>query len=251
MSFPGIIIGEEGDGINTGIIDMSSANRRVWLVKVPDYLAERLEQLDEDGVDLGVVRATPSGPNQPAQVKLLLSPQGPCSDLPLEYTLQLAKCDQSMHVFCEDLAGNALMIEGKVEQDCQLKPILNDQYREVMKQRDEQANRPRRTVQVVDVMEEKVRMGVLPSVSEAEMLARRKRRYEPEQRKERLPRDEVMDIVFRAFERTPHWSFKALIDHTQQPSAYLKEILTDIAIYNTRGPYKGLYELKAEYKNTI
>ena len=42
------------------------------------------------------------------------------------------------------------MIRGKVEQECQLKPILNDEYRNVMKMRNIESNRPRRSVQVVE-----------------------------------------------------------------------------------------------------
>lgn len=239
---------EEGDGINTGIVDISSANRRVWLVKVPDYLAERLGELDEEGLELGSVRATPSSAGGPAQVKLVLSPAGPCGDLPMEYDLQLSKCDQTMHLFCEDLAGKALALEGRVEQKCELKPVYNEQYREVMQRRNDVANRPKRTVKVVDSLTDNIKMGLIPHVSEHEMLMKRKRRYEPELRKERLPREEVMDMLFRAFERIPHWQFKNLVDHTQQPATYLKEILGEIAIYNTRGPYKNLYELRPEYK---
>lgn len=239
---------EEADAINTGIIDTGSAGRRVWLVKVPDYLAERLADLEEDNLELGVVRATPSAGGGPANVKLILSSAGPCGDLPLEYSLQLGKCDQTMHLFCEDLAGRAVMVEGKVEQECQLKPVLNEQYRDIMRKRNEHANKPKRSVQMVDSTTDHIQMGLIPHVSEYEMLMKKKRRYEPELRKERLPREEVLDILFRAFERLPHWTFKALVDHTQQPSSYLKDLLGEIAIYNTRGPYKNLYELRPEYK---
>ncbi|PJF19483.1 hypothetical protein PSACC_00218 [Paramicrosporidium saccamoebae] len=190
----------------------------------------------------------PSSAGTPANVKLVLSKNGPCGDLPLEYNLQLGKCDQTMHLFCEDLAGRAIMIEGKVEQECQLRPVLNDQYREVMRRRNDLANRPRRTVQMLDSATDNIRMGLIPHVSEHEMLMKKKRRYEPELRRERLPKEEVMDMLFRAFERLPHWTFKALVDHTQQPSTYLKDLLAEIAIYNTRGPYKSLYELRPEYK---
>jgi len=238
---------DEDDNINTGIVDIASANRRVWLVKVPDYLADRLEQLDEDGVDLGVVRATPVSAGAPASVKLLLSPGGPCGDLPLEYTMQLSKCDQTMHLFCEDLAGQALLVEGKVEQECHLKPVLNEQYRDVMRRRNEVANKPKRTIQVVDAQGATV-PGFVKHVSEHQVRAKERRRYEPELRRERLPKVEVMDILFRAFERIPHWTLKGLVDHTQQPTTYLRDILSEIAIHNNRGPYKNLYELKPEYK---
>lgn len=235
------------DGISTGIVRTEHANRRVWLVKVPDFLADRLADLDEEGLELGVVRATPGAPGQPPQVKLILSPSGPCGDLPLEYDMQLSRCTQTLHLFCEDVTGSAVMIEGKVEQECQLKPVLDEQYRNMMKKRDEMANKPKRTIQLVDPIADSRQVGLIPHVSEHEMLMKRKRKYEPEMRKERLPREEVVNMLFNAFDKIPHWNLKALIDHTQQPSVYLKELLGEIAVYNTRGPYKNLYELKPEY----
>lgn len=36
--------------------------------------------------------------------------------------------------------------------------------------------------------------------------------------------------------------------HTQQPDAYLRELLADIAQLNLRGPYMGLYSLLETYK---
>lgn len=240
-------LADDPDNINTGIIGTDYANRRVWLVKVPDYLAERLANLEEEGEELGTVKATPNPGGGPANVKLILSPTGPCGDLPLEYSLQLSRCEQTMHIFCEDFMGRALMVEGRVEQECQLKPVLSEQYREVMRRRDEAANKPKRSIKVVESATESL-LGMVPHVREQEMLLKKKKRYEPELRKERLPKEEVTDILFRAFERIPHWTFKALVDHCQQPSSYLKDILSEIAIYNGRGPYKNLYELKPEYK---
>ena len=235
------------DGISTGIIRTDNANRRVWLVKIPDFLADRLADIDEDGLELGTVRATPGNNGNPPQVKLVLSSNGPCSDLPLEYDMQLSRCAQTLHLFCEDFAGNAIAVDGKVEQECQLKPVLDDNYRSVLRMRDEQANKPKRSIQLVDPIADSRQVGLIPHVSEHEMLLKRRKKYEPEQRKERLPKEEVLNMLFNAFDRTPHWTLKGLIDLTQQPSVYLKELLTDIAVYNTRGPYKNLYELKSDF----
>lgn len=232
-----------------GILDTQHAERRVWLVKVPDYLAERLQDMDEDNVDLGTVQIIPAGPNGPARVQVNLNPNGPCGDLPLEYTMPFTKCQQKMYIWAEDEAGRPVAMEGRVEQECQLKPLLNDQYRQVMQQRESLANRPKRTVRMIDGEEETShRLGLIPHVNEYEMMMRRRKRYEPEQRKERLPREEVMESIFRAFERTPHWTLKGLLEVTQQPAVYLKEILAEVAVYIKRGPYKNLYELLPEYR---
>ncbi|EFN55117.1 expressed protein, partial [Chlorella variabilis] len=37
---------------------------------------------------------------------------------------------------------------------------------------------------------------------------------------------------------------------TVQPTQHLKEVLGEIAVKNTRGPFKDLWELKKEYKAT-
>lgn len=203
----------------------------------------------------------------PAKVLVHLSENGPCSDLPKEYLLQFVKRpqQQQIHMFCESPAGGnlvlqvclsyslcieALMIRGKVEQECQLKPILNEEYREIMKQRNIESNRPRRSVQVVDSGSAGIQVGLIPHVNETELLLKKKRKFEPELRKERLPRAEVMDLVFKAFEKFAHWTLKGLVEHTQQPTSYLKEVLAEICIFNKRGPYKNLFELKPEYKKS-
>lgn len=36
---------------------------------------------------------------------------------------------------------------------------------------------------------------------------------------------------------------------TNQPANFIKEILLDIAIYNTSFPHKSMWELKPEYRN--
>lgn len=113
------------------------------------------------------------------------------------------------------------MIRGKVEQECQLKPILNDEYRSIMKMRNVESNRPRRTVQVVESGSAGIQVGLIPHVNETELLLKKKRKFEPDTRKERLPKAEVMDLVFKAFEKFAHWTLKGLVDYTQQPTVSL------------------------------
>lgn len=64
-----------------------------------------------------------------------------------------------------------------------------------------------------------------------------------------MPRNELMDMLFAAFERYPYWSFKGLLEHTKQPAQYLREILSEICILNKQGPYASNYQLKPEYKH--
>lgn len=44
------------------------------------------------------------------------------------------------------------------------------------------------------------------------------------------------------------WSFKQLVEETDQPAQWLKQVLEEVAIFNQRGPNAKLYELKREYR---
>lgn len=238
-----------------GFIDVASANRRVWLVKVPDFFARRLEDIEgrcEEGVDVyvGSVRTvqSTSGGGTDSKLMIHLDEQGPMADLPSDYHLQSFKPTQQMHLLVQSAqTEEALGIQGKVEQECHMIPVLEDErYRTLLRARTEAANRPKRTIQLVD---EHHRAGMVEHVSEHSLLAgQAKRRTEPEMRRERLPRGEVINMLFKAFERYERMSLGDLLTHTQQPAAYLKEILAEIAIYNKRGPNKNLYELLSEYQ---
>ncbi|CAN1323282.1 Transcription initiation factor IIF subunit beta [Linum perenne] len=71
-----------------------------------------------------------------------------------------------------------------------------------------------------------------------------------EVKRTRRDRGELEDIMFKLFERQPNWALKQLVQETDQPAQFLKEILNELCVYNKRGSNQGTYELKPEYKKT-
>lgn len=65
----------------------------------------------------------------------------------------------------------------------------------------------------------------------------------------RIPRNELLDLLFALFEDKPYWQIKALTENVQQPQVYLKEVMADIGQLIARGPYAGMWTLKDEYKS--
>ena len=59
----------------------------------------------------------------------------------------------------------------------------------------------------------------------------------------RMPRNQLLDMLFQLFQEQPRWSIKPLRERTQQPEAYLKEVLGDIATLHRSGEFNGLWEL--------
>ena len=68
------------------------------------------------------------------------------------------------------------------------------------------------------------------------------------EKKERIPREDLLDLLFSLFESKMHISFKELVQKTQQPVSWLKEVLADVCDQNRRGPNAGTYQLKVEYR---
>ena len=65
------------------------------------------------------------------------------------------------------------------------------------------------------------------------------------ERMARMPRNELLDMLFNLFKEQPYWGLKPLRERTQQPEAYLKEVLNDVATLHRSGEHNGSWELKA------
>jgi transcription initiation factor TFIIF subunit beta len=64
-----------------------------------------------------------------------------------------------------------------------------------------------------------------------------------------MPKNELLDLLMTSFDRYPYWSLKALRQETQQPEAYLKDVLSTIGDLHKRGPYTGNWSLKSEFRD--
>lgn len=64
----------------------------------------------------------------------------------------------------------------------------------------------------------------------------------------RIPKNELLDLLFRLFEEYDYWSMKGLRERTKQPEVYLKEVLESMATLIKKGPYSMKYCLKPEFK---
>lgn len=68
------------------------------------------------------------------------------------------------------------------------------------------------------------------------------------ERMARMPRNQLLDALFALFRDLPRWGIKVLREKTQQPEAYLKEVLSEIAFLHRSGEYNGLWEVKDTFK---
>ena len=63
-----------------------------------------------------------------------------------------------------------------------------------------------------------------------------------------MPKNELLDALFECFRTYEFWSMKGLREALNQPEAYLKETLEQIATLLKNGPFALKWTLKDEYK---
>lgn len=66
----------------------------------------------------------------------------------------------------------------------------------------------------------------------------------------RLERGELTDRLFSLFSDKPYWSITALKATLQQPDAWLREVLKDVAVLIKEGQYANMWELKDTWKES-
>ncbi|GAA31513.2 transcription initiation factor TFIIF subunit beta [Clonorchis sinensis] len=137
-----------------------------------------------------------------------------------------------------------LSLFGRVNSRAECRPPPNTRYMMLKAQQMKEINRPKHEVRL---LYEPVRnyKPVANHISNIEYEARKR----AEGKNLRREKDDVMQDLFKAFERHQYYTIRDLILLTKQPVTYLTEILKEIAIFNPRAPHKNMWELKPEYRH--
>ncbi|KAG5438073.1 hypothetical protein PCANB_000420 [Pneumocystis canis] len=265
---------------DAGELDMTRIKSKVWLVKVPKFLLDRWELVKEDGVDLGIIRIQN---NKSDNIKLIIPDIEGNKDLPLEYNVfVMNRHTRNTYVFAErdiksgqNLSNTSffpkiyyekgfhpykptqknIALVGTIAHECNISPIINEQYRKVMQARSRAASEPKRKIQMLNTHNSLT--GNFMTLGTPETNAGRfstfikntKQKNASDQKASRLPRNELLDILFKCFDDYDYYSMKTLKEITKQPETYLKEVLESIAVLLKKGPYIMKWTLKTEYKN--
>ena len=134
--------------------------------------------------------------------------------------------------------------------------LITPEYREILRNRRIQSSTPKRSVKMMEetdaggnnMLDAGVGKGHVKSrATNIILAASQARSNEPPEKFARMPRNELLDLLFTLFDRYKHWSLKRLREETRQPYVYLREVLLTIADQHHNGPYAGSWSLKREY----
>ncbi|RKP36064.1 transcription initiation factor IIF, beta subunit, partial [Dimargaris cristalligena] len=226
-------------------LDMDNLDTKIWLVKIPKFLAEKWTQASDTSVDLGKVRIYDQDDAAGQRLAILLSDTPQNADIPKEYTLKITNSRvTNAYVFSENNKTHHTAVTGTIHHECAVTPVISDAYRHIMRTRNLEAGKPVRSVQRLGDI---YRKPILASSMQDHAAANRKKTTYIESKMTRMPKQDLMNMLFKAFEKYPYWSLKGLVEHTEQPVAFLKEVLNEVAILNRKGGYSANYQLKPEF----
>ncbi|XP_010253576.1 PREDICTED: general transcription factor IIF subunit 2 [Nelumbo nucifera] len=242
-------------------LETGRADRSVWLMKCPTMVSRSWQShAPSDStrhlakVVLSVDPLRPNDDNSSPQFTMELVGNEPGNG-PKCYSLDMSKDFIPMCVFSETSQGRVAM-EGKVLHKFDMKPHNENigDYGKLCRERTNKYMVKTRQIQVID-NDRGVHMRPMPGmVGLLTSGSKDKKKTVPvkgsDLKRSRRDRGEMEEIMFKLFERQPNWTLRQLIQETDQPEQFVKDILKDLCIYNNKGSNQGTYELKPEYKRS-
>ncbi|KAJ3211912.1 hypothetical protein HDU67_004184 [Dinochytrium kinnereticum] len=241
-------------------LDTKRLKTSIWLVKVPEFVMKEWGKVEKEGAELGRLRVYSQGTNPPSKkqkVTLHLPNEAKwASNLPKDYVLDLlpsGPSQQNTFVFGEDDEGRAREISGKVVHEATMRPLTDNSYREIMKRRREEANSKRKNIAIIHHKDGKKVMAVgsanVATQGNAQGEFNLSQKRTTLDKRERIPKEELINQIFEAFKESSYYSFKELLERLKQPQTYLKEVINEVCVLMKKGEEHGKYALKPEFQS--
>ncbi|KAJ1307495.1 hypothetical protein OPQ81_001594 [Rhizoctonia solani] len=240
------------EGPNEDLV-LRGSTGTVWLVKVPRSVMEAWTKIDKDGEHLATLRVYQE--TEPPVIQLLLA-----NDPSLKESLRgavftlapTAVRPKNMFVVSETTPTQPdMQFEATINQQWHVQPSLTQKWTKNIDERNRAASVPKRQLIQIDdgsAQIKKIASGA-GHLSDFSNMVKQKPKPATGQfeRAARIPKNELLDMLFKLFMVQSHWSMKVLRERTKQPLDYLKETLEEIAILHKSGPHTNTWSLQASY----
>ncbi|ESR49505.1 transcription initiation factor IIF subunit beta [Citrus sinensis] len=249
-----------------GIVDTSKWDRSMWLMKCPALVSRSLKIPSSDNDDDDSARpvakvilsidplqsnedssSSSSSSSTRFTMELISTESG---NAPKRYSMDMSKDLIPMSVFAESSNGK-ISVEGKIKNKFDMRPHHEnmENYGKLCRERTNKYMTKSRQIQVID-NDNGSHMRPMPGMMISTGFTEKKKPQPKgsEVKRTRRDRGEMEDIMFKLFERQSNWTLRQLIQETDQPEQFLKDMLKDLCVYNNKGSNQGSYELKPEYK---
>lgn len=210
--------------------------KNVFLLKMPKYLSEQIKK-NKENQDIGEIELDEE--NGTCQIKLNKNFS------PLEYTVTMKK---DLNKYAVDVNGEEdTQVVMPITEHLLMKPVMNKEYFEFKRAMTEVNEKNKHNTIVLNHFEEIKKGEKYSGLKEMEAYARKKKEMLQDKKRERLDKQDAIDILFKAFEKHENWTVKDLADFSGQPLAYIQEIIGEIAVLN-KNDHRNTYRLKDQFR---
>jgi hypothetical protein len=237
--------------INNKNLNANNSDQVLWLVKLPDFLAEALATANQDDV-LGsvAIKANSSAPG--GKQMMIKLDSNKFSDVPDQYILHESKSSsisagESMFAFNIDNEQSQFVIDGKVTKSFYVTSDKSADYRRATTKGEKKTNI---LIEEGDIDLQRPRL--IESISHTRTELKRKAAS-----KSSVPLDvpALKSKIFEAFEKEPVLPFKVLLDFCKNVPGLVREDdlrneLEKYARYNKQGAYRGCWSLQSQYRTS-
>lgn len=246
-------------------LDMQGRKSSLWLVKVPSYVAEKLATSKTgDAVGTLSITADPSKQGKKS-INVTLLADTKAND-PTAFTLEplAAAEDQELLSFTSDHETHSFTLHGNVTKKLYLKPKDDAKYRQMIRDRGKSALPSKSTheADMVTVLQARAASHIIDFIPPAHAELKRRRLETGGKSADGsssasnatpVDMDALRSKMLHCFENNSRQSMKDLIAHCKGVQGFTRErelrgLLDHYARYQSKGMYRGFWELKAEYQ---
>ncbi|KFK34480.1 hypothetical protein AALP_AA5G150900 [Arabis alpina] len=239
------------------VLETNLSDRSMWLMKCPTLVAPCLQSppLPDDPyrpVAKVTLYVDPLAPEEEEAKFVMELARSESGNMPKRFTLDMSQDFVPMAVFAEASEGK-MSAEGKIKNKFDMRPHSEniESYGKLCRERTSKYMCRNRQIQVIDNANG-MHMRPMPGMIIPTAAPEKKKvaTKTSDMKRTRRDRREMEEVMFNLFERQSNWTLRQLIQETDQPEQFLKDLLRDLCIYNNKGSSQGTYELKPEYKKT-
>ncbi|KAI1434705.1 transcription initiation factor IIF, beta subunit-domain-containing protein [Xylaria sp. CBS 124048] len=147
-------------------------------------------------------------------------------------------------------------LAGKFRREINCLPVWTEETKHLLKMMSDDAMKPKVSTSIVKSFDPSgvIQAGAHVSNDRFSNLVRtapeqvKKNKKQKEEKSARLPQSELRDRIFECYDRYAYWSLKAFKQTLNQPEAWLRENLEELAVLHKAGRFANYWELKPEYK---
>jgi hypothetical protein len=241
---------------NASVLDTSNANKSLWLVRIPQFVAEQLSSAENGDIVGSLQLSSTPAPGKAGvsnhQMKVTIAFNGE----PEEFNMSEIPTGKQTVAFSLD--QDKFKIKGKVSKSYNLNPVDSSTYRRVVQKRNADSSSTSKEVRSLNPDEiphnsagSQIIDFTLPEYAEKKRAAAMGLNPQSKRQKTDTDAKEIRNMIIQAFSTNERLTLKELSTLCPVAEVELKEQLKNYCTYNKKGIFKNFYELKSQYKTNV